>query len=413
MNIERILLIVGSIGSVIGGVWAIDEWLLPSISPGISLLIGNYPWIGWLALFIIIGSITFWAGRRIERRRKPSLMDSQPPPIVPFIPKGARRVETVVDYPKPGTTRTIVTVDYVDGLPTTPNPQRRNIFQQANNFYTNRNYEEAITLFRKLLVQPYSPSEEIALHIFIANCFRNLYKFKEAESHYKNALEKSEKHADLVGKAVALTNLSAVYNDRGMLDNALMLHKQAVRIQGEIGDLQGEAVNLANIGNAYLKKGELNKAIQYFKQALKIDKKIEDRKGEAQDLKYIGNLYLLKNEFNRALLHFQQALKLDSETGDREGEVNALCNIGIVYDETIELDKAREQYQKAIAIYREIGDRRGEAKSLSNVGATYLATGDLNKALQYFKQAQKIFKDTDAKQEAEIVKNLIIRLARQ
>ena len=370
MSTERILVIIGSIGGVLGGVWAIDAWILPRVIPGFNLLIGSHPWIVWLALIVFVGSLAFWIGLRIERKGKPPSSGDQPPPIIPHIPQGARKVETVVDYPRPGATRTTVTVDYLDGLPNTPDLQRRNLFQKASGLFSNNKYEEAIPLFRELLARPYSPDEEIALQIFIGNCFAHLSQFEEAINHYKKAMHKARKHADAAGEATALTNLGAVYDTKGMLGKALEYQQKALMTNREIDNPMGEAINLGNIGIVYQIKGELDKALE----------------------------------------HHQKALKINREIGYREGEASSLGNIGIVYKTKGELDKALEHYQQALKMYRKMGHREGQARGLSNIGNVYQIRGEIDKALEQYQQALKIFEDIGARREAETVKNLINNL---
>jgi len=63
MNTERILVILGSVGGILGGAWAIDAWVLPRFLPGVNLFIGSYPWVGWLALAVLLGAAAFWSSR--------------------------------------------------------------------------------------------------------------------------------------------------------------------------------------------------------------------------------------------------------------------------------------------------------------------------------------------------------------
>jgi Flp pilus assembly protein TadD len=349
MRTERVLVIVGS---VLGIAWAVDAWVLPRVVPGVGLLIGSYPWVGWLALAAILVAVAFWVGRRIGRKGKSPPPDSQPSPIVPTIPQGARRVETVTDYPRPGVTRTITTVEYVDGLPNTPDLQRRNLFKKANNLYKNHKYEEAIPLFYELLSQPYSDAEETALHITIGNSLANLSKFNEAEDHYEKALEKARKHTDKKGEAAGLVNLAGIYIIKGMLAKALEYSEEALKINREIGDRSKEASSLDNIGIIYGIKWELNKAINYIEQSMKIYKEI----------------------------------------GDQEGEVRALINMGIIYKKADKIDEAVEQYQQALKISKKIGDLDAEASALGNMGIAYKAKGELDIALELYQQSLKISK---------------------
>ncbi|MDO8637115.1 MAG: tetratricopeptide repeat protein, partial [Dehalococcoidia bacterium] len=310
---------------VLGGAWAVDEWFLPKLFPKITLLIGQYPWIGVVAGVIFVGSGAFWLG--LHKRYKPV----QPQPLAPHLPPGATRVETVSDTTKPGITRTVTTVEYLDGLPTTPNPSRRSLFEKARELEAKSQFNQAIPLFQKLLVQPETPSEELALLILIGNCFLDLSQLHEAQQYYTEALAKAQRLKNEDAEAAALGNLGNVYFQKGDLDKALEHHQKALVIHEKIGNPLGQASDLGNLGNVYFQKGDLDKALEHHQKALKQHEQIGNPLGQALALGNLGLVYFQKGDLDKALEHLQKALKQHEQIGNPLGQALALGNLGLVY----------------------------------------------------------------------------------
>ena len=64
-----------------------------------------------------------------------------------------------------------------------------------------------------------------------------------------------------------LNNIGAVYRDRGLYDQALENHQQALVIARRIGDRAGEARTLNNIGIVYHDRGLYDQALENYQQA--------------------------------------------------------------------------------------------------------------------------------------------------
>ena len=299
------------------------DWLLMKLGlpPLPKIDLAKLWWLPWLGVVMLLTSGAFWLG--LYKRYKPV----QPPPITPKVPPGATRVETVVDTTKPGITRTSTSVEYLDGLPTTPNPSRRSLFEKARELEAKSEFKQAIPLFQKLLEQPASPSEETALLILIGNCFLNLSQLDEAQKHYTEALAKAQRLKNEEAEANALGNLGLVYADKGDLDGALEYHQKALAIDQKIANPLGQANALCNLGIVYFQKGDLDKALENYNKVLDIHKKIPNPLSEA----------------------------------------NALGNMGLVYQDKGDLDKALEHYQKALAIFEKIGAKLEIERAKKNI----------------------------------------------
>jgi tetratricopeptide (TPR) repeat protein len=125
----------------------------------------------------------------------------------------------------------------------------------------------------------------------------------------------------LLAEAAQMNNLALAYRSRGMLDSALALHQQALRLFQEAGDKDDEASVLANMGLIYQETGELEKAMEHYRSALKIDSTEGNLMGQAGDLTNIGSVLEQEGKLSQAKEFYYRALALfDRMEAIREAE---------------------------------------------------------------------------------------------
>lgn len=188
----------------------------------------------------------------------------------------------------------------------------------------------------------------------------------------------------------ALSNLGAIYEDRGDYIKAMEYRTQSLKIFEELGDKVGIANSLNGIGYTYDSQGDVTKAIQYYTRSLKIFEEIGDKSGIANQLNNIGSIYRSQGDNTKALHYYTQSLKIDEELGDKIGIANSLNNIGSTYENLGDDTKAMEYHVQSLALKEEIGDKLGKVSSFSNIGSLYENQGDVTKALLYYRKGLKI-----------------------
>lgn len=167
--------------------------------------------------------------------------------------------------------------DYVGGLG--KNPLLKHSFNMGQKYEREFKFKEAIKELKECLSHPNATEEnKVAANILVGNCYYMLCRLKEAEKHYKEALNISERVKDkaerLRGRSAALGNLGLIYSDLGRPDEALKYHREALEIDREIGYQQGIASDLGNIGVIYRGLGKSEEALKHHKDALEIFKRI-------------------------------------------------------------------------------------------------------------------------------------------
>jgi len=209
--------------------WVIDDWI-PTI---VTRLMNNYPWMGWLALGILVGAIVLLICFIIRRKhRKP--ISSKPSVATPRATADAQQSESAEKLSSGKSKSLIHTI--------------------ANTLST---------------VGPFLI--RIGRHNMAIKCL-------------KKALEIHQEVGELNGQASNLITLGVAFHCKGELKVSLDKYRQAKDIFKRMKDRKGQASCLANIGTVYLDKRERDKAFDHYQKALLIFEEI-DRHKEADMVK--------------------------------------------------------------------------------------------------------------------------------
>lgn len=301
-------------------------------------------------------------------------------------------------------------IDYINGLG--ENPLLKHHLEKGQELSKESRFKQAIKEFKKCLSHPKALiSNKVAAHILIGNCYYELSRIKESESHYNIALKLSgkvnDKDESLRGKSAAFGNIGLIYSNLGKPDEALKYIKDALAIYRKIGYEQGIAICFSNIGLIYSKLGKIDEALKYLKNALAIHKKIGYEKGIANQLFNIGLIYCSLGKQNEALKYLEDAFAIHRKIGYEQGIANQLCNIGLIYIDLGKPYEALKYLNEALSIHRKIGYEKGIASDLGNIGMIYFSLDKLEEALKYLKESLEIFKRIGAIQQVETTSRAI------
>ena len=123
-----------------------------------------------------------------------------------------------------------------------------------------------------------------------------------------------------------------------------------------------------NLGNMHLERGELDQAEQLYKEALEDSHDIADNAGTARAVSNLGSVYFKRNELVRAEEMYKKALKLVEALGSKEGMVVNYNDLGLLYAKRGEMDKAEEMHRKALELDMALGSKKGMAQDYVNLG---------------------------------------------
>jgi len=214
-----------------------------------------------------------------------------------------------IDNVEAGATVNITVINYVDGLPQSPNPEVRRLFEEASALSASGEYIKAVEGFKKCLTLENDPEKRGALNLQIGNCYYNLRKYLNAAEYYSGALKLSRKARDLEGEAAAQASIANTYllrtaatgPSRGAnIRKAVELYAAALEIYKKDEYPVDYAATQNNLGTAYTalpaatseeRAENVRKAIECYRAALEIRKKDEYPVDYAMTQNNLGTAY--------------------------------------------------------------------------------------------------------------------------
>jgi tetratricopeptide (TPR) repeat protein len=266
---------------------------------------------------------------------------------------------------------------------------------------------------------PYSNRAEAAMNLFREG------SVPEAREELERIL-KERKDVD-----IAYTNLAAVYRDRGLVDQSIVLLKQGLtqlpanyeiylayisalqgagRFEELIASMEGQAYPQSEhdpeiwntLGVAYSSTSNSEKAIAAYEKALSLDK---DHLFAWNNL---GNVWLMiytrtndRRWFEKSRRCFENALRLDP------GSAQAYNGLGAVFRQAEDLDKAIFYWEKAVEINPNLGN------ALYNLGRACLDRGDKSKSLTHLMKYKELYYPSLKPEERATLDDLIRRCREQ
>jgi DNA-binding SARP family transcriptional activator/Tfp pilus assembly protein PilF len=209
------------------------------------------------------------------------------------------------------------------------------------------------------------------------------------------------------GEASALTDLCFVLGRTGRHKLGLQCAQNALEMFRAQGDQRGEADALDRMGLILWQTSRYREALSCHADALAIRIAIQDRHGEADAFSHSAMSLWHTSRYAEALNYLRKALEIYKEIDDPRGEGTTLNNIADMQRHLGFYEEALDRYQQALIISRDIGDRQGEAILFSNIGSVCLRTGRLGESVDYYRKALSVYRNIgDRRCEADALNDL-------
>ena len=192
-------------------------------------------------------------------------------------------------------------------------------------------HRRAIDIYRKRLdIMPPDglAARRLALHVLsvegedaFVTCFVNECTPKLRRLGLLDAIEALTDQAlptvqpDSEAQAALLGNLGGVVQNRGDLDGAEAIFRQALEINEKFGRLEGMAIKYGNLGNVYEIRGELDRAEEMYLKSLKIKEALGLKEGMANSYGNLGNVYKAREEMPAACGAWEMSAALFADIG--------------------------------------------------------------------------------------------------
>jgi tetratricopeptide (TPR) repeat protein len=185
-----------------------------------------------------------------------------------------------------------------------------------------------------------------------------------ARNSYMNAGDKNN-------AARTLNDFAGVYFQRGELNKAETMWREAIEVFREVGDAQGFAASSNNVGEVLLARGKFAESQKLLEQAISGYESAGDQSGIALARVDLGDVALQKANLTNAKMSYDQAVTIGNRIGDKSVIAYGLEGLGDVFMQRDQLADARSKYQAAFKLRTELGET--ENSLLSRVALARLS----------------------------------------
>jgi tetratricopeptide (TPR) repeat protein len=244
--------------------------------------------------------------------------------------------------------------------------QARALNQLAYLAWQQHRYEDAERLAHAALTTVGEMALEKAVSLSALGLVANdRSRYTEAENYHRAALSIRTSHAAHKEMAWSLQNIGLALSEQGQHALAIDYYQQALTLLARVYDPAHRAIIQMNLSTAYYVQGESTQALEIILVAEQNLRQLSDQFNLAKLLTIKGLCYLALRQPALATPTFQASADLFWQLNDLSWYLNAYDGVGISYLE-------QEHYEEAYTIFRSI------AEQLPQIAGTpaykYLAT---------------------------------------
>ncbi|MBU7046665.1 MAG: tetratricopeptide repeat protein [Theionarchaea archaeon] len=218
-------------------------------------------------------------------------------------------------------------------------------------------YEEAESHYKESLrINP----EYAGAHYNYGILLQEMGKYEEAEFHYKESLRINPEYAD------AHYNYGNLLQDMGKYEEAALHYKESLRINPEYADAH------YNYGNLLQEMGKYEEAESRYKESLRINPE------DAGAHNNYGNLLQEMGKYEEAESHYKESLRINPEYAQAHN------NYGVLLQDMGKYEEAELHYKESLRINPEYADAH------YNYGNLLQEMGKYEEAESHYKESLRI-----------------------
>ncbi len=233
-----------------------------------------------------------------------------------------------------------------------------NDFQQAENYFKDKKYKDAIYYYKKALTK--NPYYTDAIYK-IGKSYYILNRVDNAIEYYKKALNTDPNYLP------AINSIGYAYLIKGKNSTALKYFKKALNIS----PLNYDA--LVGMAEVYFIYSDYEESESFVRQALAKDK----QRPEAYI--QLAHIYMAKEKYKEALSILDEALIYSPR------EYKLYLNKGIIYKKKGDLSKSRDEYEKAYELNTD------DVSLVLNLSEIYIKNGGWQEAIKFLEKSVGVY----------------------
>ncbi|MBA3274546.1 MAG: tetratricopeptide repeat protein [Chloroflexia bacterium] len=201
---------------------------------------------------------------------------------------------------------------------------------------------------------------------------------REGREWIESALRRAPTRTAL--RATALNGAGILANMERNLDDARVLHAEALEIATEIDDRRLTGVAHIGLGDCAGTRRAFDEATYHYDQAERIFRALGDQRNIAAVMTNVGNLLWSQDKLAEAVETNERARILYTNAGDRRGIAWSVTNIGRIAAQQQDYQRAVPNLEQALQYYDQLGDRGGYAEALEGIAQVAIGMGDFARA---------------------------------
>jgi tetratricopeptide (TPR) repeat protein len=218
---------------------------------------------------------------------------------------------------------------------------------------------------------------------------------RDAQSVHTYLADYSRRTGDLRGLGAALEIQAVILRDRGELDEAMILLREAERTCRQLGDEAGLATNLTERGVILRMHGDLDGAMVLYRESEGICRERGDWTGLSSSLGYQAQIHHDRGDLEGALSLYRACERLLREVGDRGALEAPIGNQGLILHKLGDLEGAMARYTEQERLCREAGYRQGLATAIGNQAVILRDRGDLDGAMTRLREQERLSRELE------------------
>lgn len=293
---------------------------------------------------------------------------------------------------------------------------RIQILIKLSNYYDTIDYARAATYARESrdLAMSRGLTKSVAFaDAVMARIFVDMGNYKQASSHFFNALKYYEEAHDTVGTIRICNNLGTLHDRLKEYDKALAYYTRGMNLltQSKPGRYKSTLATLYNnIANIHQTKNEIASAQQFYEKSLALAIEANDKNLQGTAYNNLGKLLFtdLKN-YKLARDYLLKGLAVREALGDKGSVAKSYNILAAYYMSQTDFVAARSAAERALKLGEETSSLDIQMWACTTLSKIEEETGNHADALMYF----KMVKDLNDKIQVQLASSEVTRLQMQ
>lgn len=300
--------------------------------------------------------------------------------------------------------KTITTITLVASL-LLPGLAQADATDTCFNFLNAQDYARAESEAKQLL-QGGNPNrrDERSVQLCLGRAYKKMGRTRDALPAFQRVEALSQTTEEL---ATAYYWLGSTCSDLNDLDRAELYDQRALKAYRELGDKKSEASTLNNLAVVVENRGDLERALQLYREALAMQPEAE----QSATLNNIALIHDSRKEYKQAIKLLRQAIAIDRRNGDAHATAQKQINLGDILRGDKQYPAAEKELLAGLNAIRLVGDKRWEAQACVNLG--WLANEkdnprrNVGEAREWLEKAEALYREVGDASEADRIANLL------